>query len=315
MLSMLFLALYNKTMVHNMEFEHKKLLETASGTQSIGRAAKMLRFVGARAAQGAGLAELVDDSGLTKPTCRRILLGLMDAGLIDQEALSRRYFLGPEVYALGVIAAESINTHRHALDSVARLAQRTGDAAFLHVRRGLFVICLHREDGSFPLRSLVLTAGERHPLGAGAGPISILASLADVEVETALAANRRLFESKYPRLTPSVVLDLVRETREKGYTMNRGLVFAGSWGMGMAVREPNGRVESCLSLAAVESRMQADREAQLAAWLGEEVQIVEKRLADRAKNKRNLAKLPSHSHHMPPYKLVSEAEPWRKDTQ
>lgn len=263
-----------------MDVLRANLVDTASGTQSIARAAAVLRLVGARAGKGANLAELVDESGLAKPTCRRILLGLMDAGLIDQDAKSRRYFLGPEIYALGMIAAENISAHHHALDSVARLAQRTGDAAFLHVRRGLFVICLSREDGNFPLRSLVLNAGERHPLGAGAGPLAMLASLSDNEVELALAANRRLLDSKYPRLSFDLIRELVLETRAKGYSMNRGHLFAGSWGMGMAIREPSGRVEACLSIAAVESRMQPEREGEMAAWLREEVSLVEARLAE-----------------------------------
>ena len=265
-----------------MDNKYSESPDAATGTQSIARAASLLRFVGARAMDGASLSELVGQSGLAKPTCRRILLGLMDAGLVDQDVRTRRYFLGPEMYVLGAVAAERMGVHRHALDSVARLAQRTGDAAFFQIRRGSFVICLHREDGSYPLRSLVLAAGDRHPLGAGAGSMSILATLPDDDVELAITSHRRLFEAKYPTLTPDLVRDLVKETRAKGYSMNRGLLFRGSWGMGMAVRDLSGRYESCLSIAAVETRMQLDRERQLATWLAEEVHTVEEKLREVA---------------------------------
>ena len=254
--------------------------EMMSGAQSIGRALSLLRLLGANARSGASLSELVADAGLAKPTCRRILLALMEAGLVEQEIPSRRYFLGPEVYVLGTIAAERYGIDRHALDCVARLAQQTGDAAFLQVRRGNFVVCLTREDGNYPIRSHVLAAGDRHPLGGGAGPLAVLAALDDDEIEAALLANERYFDVKYPALSAGLLRDLVQETRTKGYSMNRGLMFPGSWGMGMAVRGASGRVEACLSLAAIESRMQPDREPELAAWLAAEVRIVEHRLRE-----------------------------------
>jgi DNA-binding IclR family transcriptional regulator len=262
--------------------DHQKLdtPEMMSGAQSIGRALSLLRLLGANARAGASLSELVAEAGLAKPTCRRILLALMEAGLVEQEVPSRRYFLGPEVYVLGTIAADRFGIDRHALDCVARLAQKTGDAAFLQVRRGNFVVCLTREDGNYPIRSHVLAAGDRHPLGGGAGPLAMLAALDDDEVEAALLANERFFDAKYPALSARLLRDLVRETRAKGYSMNRGLMFPGSWGMGMAVRGASGRVEACLSLAAIESRMQPDREPQLAAWLAAEVRLVEQRLRE-----------------------------------
>lgn len=263
-----------------MDFHKIDAAENASGAQSIGRALALLRLLGKSAKSGASLSELVANSGLMKPTCRRILLALMEAGLVEQETPSRRYFLGPEVYVLGIIAAERYGIDRHALDCVNRLAQKTGDAAFLQVRRGNFVVCLTREDGPYPIRSHVLAAGDRHPLGAGAGPLAVLAALDDDEVEAALAANARLLETDYTALSLPQIRTLVQETRAKGYSLNRGLLFPGSWGMGMAIRGASGRVEACLSLAAIESRMQPDREAQLAAWLGAEVRLVEQRLRD-----------------------------------
>lgn len=282
MVSIPFCANHHPMKFHIMDFDKIDAAENASGAQSIGRALALLRLLGESAKTGASLSELVASSGLVKPTCRRILLALMEAGLVEQETPSRRYFLGPEVYVLGIIAAERYGIDRHALDGVNRLAQKTGDAAFLQVRRGNFVICLAREDGSYPIRSHVLAAGDRHPLGAGAGPLAVLAALDDEEVEAALAANARLLEADYKALPLPMIRALVRETRARGYSMNRGLLFPGSWGMGMAIRGASGRVEGCLSLAAIESRMQPDREAQLAAWLGAEVRLVEQRLQEAA---------------------------------
>lgn len=267
-------------MVHYMELSKFDFLEASAGAQSITRALAMLRLLGTKAKAGASLSEIVGESGLAKPTCRRILLALMEAGLVEQAVETRRYFLGPEIYVLGTIAADRYGIHRHALDCVARLAQKTGDAAFFQVRRGHSVVCLHREDGPYPIRSHVLAPGDRHPLGIGAGSLAILAALGDEEIEESLQANAPLLQSRYPMLSPELIRNLVRETRASGFSLNRGLLFPGSWGMGMAVRDPSGRAEACLSLAAVENRMHPARQAELASWLAEEVSIVEKRLRD-----------------------------------
>ncbi|WP_407049792.1 IclR family transcriptional regulator [Methyloraptor flagellatus] len=254
--------------------------EGASGTQSIGRAARLLRSLGAARGPGASLSELVEDSGLAKPTCRRILVALIEAGLVEQDPVSRRYFLGAEAYVLGLVASERFGLHRLARDSVVRLAQETGDAAFVQIRREWSVVCLQREDGPYPIRSHVLAAGDRHPLGAGAGGITVLAALDDAEIAAALDANAEVLVLRYPMLSRDLILDLVAEARVSGYGINRGLLFPGSWGMGVAIRNARGGVEGCLSLAAIESRMQPDRQPALLALLREEVRRIEDRLRD-----------------------------------
>lgn len=249
-----------------------------TGTQSIGRAAALLRLVASRPARGASLSELVEESGLQKPTCRRILVALIEAGLVEQDSVTRRYFLGPESFILGTVAAERFGIHRLAQDAVVRLAQATGDAAFLQIRRDWSVVCLQREDGDYPIRSHVLAPSDRHPLGAGVGGLVLLAALDDDAVKKALAANAALLAKRYPMLTPAIIDGLVRETRERGYAMNRGLLFPGSWGMAVAVRDAQGRPDACLSLAAIESRMQPDREPYLAGLLKDEAARLEARL-------------------------------------
>jgi DNA-binding IclR family transcriptional regulator len=267
----------------------------SSGTQSISRAVAVLRLlgsgptVGIGTANGVSLSELVERSGLIKSTCRRILIALMEAGLAEQDLITRRYYLGPEAYVLGTIAAERYGIHRLALEGVTRLAKATGDAAFIQVRRGFSVVCLHREDGAYPIRSHVLASGDRHILGAGAGGLALLAALSDKDVELALAANADSLARHYPMLSRDLLLGQVRETRRTGYSLNPGLLFPGSWGMGMVVRDQHGNPEACLSLAAVENRMQPDRQPELAALLAEEVRRIEPHQKEQKQGDSRLA--------------------------
>lgn len=264
--------------------------EHAEGAQSIGRALRLLHLLGTAGPQGAPLGTLVVLSGLAKPTCRRLLLALIAEGMVEQDEQTRRYFLGRETFLLGMLANERHGIHQLAQDCVTRLARETGDAAFLQVRHGDDVLCLLREDGDFPLRSHVLKAGDRYPLGVGGGGIALLAALPPAQASTLVARQMVRLSQRHPALAPQVGA-LVDECRTRGYSMNRGAIFPGSWGMGVAIRDPDGAVNACLSLAAVESRMQPEREPELAALLAREARVVEERLAQLSK--RNAIK-PAH---------------------
>jgi DNA-binding transcriptional ArsR family regulator len=78
--------------------------ESRTGSQTVDRATRLLRYVCAAGEAGRQLSEIVKQSGLTKPTVRRILIALIDNGLLEQDE-DRKYFAGPETYALGILAA------------------------------------------------------------------------------------------------------------------------------------------------------------------------------------------------------------------
>jgi len=73
----------------------------------------------------------------------------------------------------------------------------------------------------------------------------------------------------------------VAATRARGFALNPGRIVAGSWGVGVALRRPDGSVAGALSIAAIDSRMQPPRDAELAALLTREAREIELRLARR----------------------------------
>jgi DNA-binding IclR family transcriptional regulator len=252
----------------------------AGGAQSIDRAATLLLLVGRAGPHGARLSELVEQCDLSKPTVRRMLLALVRAGLLDQDPETRRYYIGPEIYVLGNIASARFGIHPISLRSLVRLSQETGDTAFLSVPRGVYSICVHREEGPYPIRIHALHAGDRHPLGVGAGSLALLSALPDHEVEEVLAANAEVLAEKYPRHSPSALRNLVWETRTKGYALNPGLILSGSWGVGVSIRGADGRPVGALSIAAIESRLSEARQREIASLLKKEAAWIEARLGE-----------------------------------
>lgn len=248
------------------------------GTQSIERALALLLQVGRTDGEGARLTDLVAASGLAKPTARRALGALVRTGLLEQDETSRRYHLGPESYVLGTLAARRFGIQAQAIDGLVRLAQASGDTAFLSVRRDVHVVCLHREEGPFPIRSHVLQAGDRHPLGIGAGSLAVLAALPDDEIGQAIAANAAIIAKRYPAYSPASLREAVARTRKDGYALNPGLLMPGSWGIGVVVRDPRGRPVYSVSLAAIESRLDAARRDELVPLLKAEAAKLERLL-------------------------------------
>lgn len=250
----------------------------ATGTQSLDRALSVLRIVAGRAGRGIRLVEAVEQSGLSKPTVHRLLQALERQGFIAHDAGTRLYHLGPESFVIGTLANERFGIHRAALPSLSRLASVSEDTCFLTVRRDCHGVCLHREEGAFPIRSHVLQIGDRHPLGIEAGSLAILAALPPTEVAAIIAQNAPELDSRYPGFSPSLVHEQVEITRANGFALNQGRLTIGSWGLGVAVLNGEGRCEGALSIAAIETRLESPRREHLVAGLLAEAQRLSSRL-------------------------------------
>ena len=195
---------------------------------------------------------------------------------------TKAYHLGIEAFVIGTLASERFGIHRTALPCLARLATASEDSCFLSVRRDTHVVCLHREEGRFPIRTHVLQPGDRHPLGVGAGSLAILAALPDGEAGEMIAANEDELAARYPAFSPALLQDEIARARTRGYALNRGLLQKGSWGVGVAVLDRHGLCVGALSIAAIESRLDAPRRDQMAVLLQAEAARLSDRLAPAA---------------------------------
>ncbi len=252
--------------------------EPASGAQSVERALSLLSLVGRGGDGGASLAGVVAASGLNKPTVRRLLMALIRARLIEQDPANRRYRLGQETYVLGTLAGRRHGLLDQAADALRRLSAATADTSFVSARSGDFVLCLRREEGSHPVRTHALQTGDQNPLGVGAGALALLSALPEAERETTILGLADAYAA-YPGYSVEIVRADVAQTLAAGYALNPGRVVASSWGIGVPLRFPDGRVAGALSIAAIDNRMQPARQQELAAILHAEARAVETRIA------------------------------------
>lgn len=262
--------------VHNMDVSSG----TSSGAQLVGRVGALLRAVSTAMPGGTVTAAVASATGLTRPTAHRILASLAADGFVDRDDATGRWFLGPELYLMGAIAAERYDISAVARDAVRVLAQATGESAFLSARRGDETVCLLREDGAFPIRSHVLYEGIRFPLGVASAGLAILAHLPEETAERYLGSTDLV-----PRYGESHSVPRLREriasTRRTGWALNPGLIVEGSWGMGAAVFDSSGLPAWALSLTGIEARFGPDRRDELGRLLLEQAHRVSRRIGAR----------------------------------
>lgn len=247
-----------------------------SGTQSIERVVAMLRVVASRGRAGMRLGDVVAASGLPTSTCFRMLQRLEVEGLVERHPVTRKYFLGPLLHELGLLARARVELAERCEATLADLADETHDTVYLSERRGLEAVCTARALGSYPIKALTLDVGIRRPLGVGAGGLAILCALGEQEADEIIEANAPRY-AKLSKLSALQVRAAVREGRERGYAFLDSPVFPGTAALGVAF--PAAAPFAAISVAAVSARLDAARRVEIAAALRKQVRLLERMLA------------------------------------
>ena len=237
-------------------------LEVA-GAQTLRRGLSVLRLLTRIGPGGLRMGEIGRRLELNKATAIRLTRTLVDEGFVLHDRSSGRYRLGPEAFAVGLAAEPSYELQRLSAPILRVLALESGDTVFFTVLHGYESICLSRHEGDFPIRNQLIKPGDRWPLGVGAGACAILAALSDVEIVDVLSRNAALRAERFPRCTDEAMWQLIRETRDKGYCTQPGLVIEGSWAVGVPVFDANNRPVASISIGAIESRLGTARAAAL----------------------------------------------------
>lgn len=261
---------------------NKKLQKTAdeakpSGTQSIHRAVLVLKALSQRSRAGAKMIDIARACGLEHPTAHRILQGLTSEGLAYQDLNTRRYFLGPVVYELGLAAEPRFRLKDVAAPSLDRVAEHTGDTVFLAVPSGPDALCIDRREGSYPIKAFTVDVGTKLPMGIGVGGMAMLAAMAEDERRHVLAQNMPRLP-QFGDMTPHQLLGLVQAALQTGVATNLNRA-PGVAALGVAILSPQGGIAGSLSVAAIESRYPPERATAVGKLLQAEARAIQDKLA------------------------------------
>lgn len=109
------------------------------------------------------MADIVRETGMTKPTAHRIISVLTELGFVERDHDKRGYVEGPRLiqFALSTLSAAAPRGIRHAI--LRALSEETGEACNFGVLSGSEVIYLDRIEAKWPL-GLRFEPGSRVPV-------------------------------------------------------------------------------------------------------------------------------------------------------
>jgi DNA-binding IclR family transcriptional regulator len=137
-------------------------MDSVSG---VGVLDKAMAVLGALDGGPAGLADLVDRTGLPRATAHRLAVALEQHGLVRRDD-EGRFCLGLRLIGLGHAAAEAVPVWAAARPALAWLHEQTGESVQLYVRDGDARVCVESIESSKELRTIV-PVGARLPLSVG----------------------------------------------------------------------------------------------------------------------------------------------------
>ena len=250
-----------------------------AGTQAIGRSMLILRAIASGGRRGTRVADIVAMSALPQATVSRMLSALLREGVVERDERLRKYFVGPVIHELGLVARADYALPQACHAGMLSLAEETQDTIYLSERRGLEATCTAAEEGSYPIKALPLHVGIRRPLGVGAGGLAILSAMEPQQAREVMRANASRYPA-YGGIDLEFLAQAVAQARRQGWsTISKAT--PGMTAIGAAIRGPSGEPIAALSITAISSRMSPERRTVLAKLLLRQCTAVADELAQQ----------------------------------
>jgi len=182
-------------------------------------------------------ADVIRLTGKPKSSTSRLLRQLRECGLLEQDALTRRYRPGLLVFELGRL-------HRTQNDFVALAEQRlravcakTGHTGYISVLDGAEQVVLRVVPGSNPLQ-VVTPPGVRAPAFATSNGRAMLARLNDADIRARMPKPLPAISPSAPR-NLTALMARIAEIRRTGYSEASNESLPGVGSLGFALTRPD----------------------------------------------------------------------------
>jgi len=224
-----------------------------------------------------GLSELARQAGFDKATTRRLLVELVDNGLVEQDPRDKSYDLGPALQTLGRAREQRFPLYRIIEPVVRALAEQAGETvhAAEYSAGGLSSICIEHSQHS---NRVILDRGQRLPLHATASGLAFLAAAPPSLVDAVAAKPLTGYTGATP-ISPDQLAAMLAETRRRGYSYCDQLFEVGVSSVAAAIRNALGRPIGTIAVALPSSRCTAGRADQLGRLVQAAAREVGERLA------------------------------------
>lgn len=228
------------------------------GAQAALRAIRLLKLFSNERPE-MSLAELSIASGLNKTTTHRLLRALQSEALIERNAVTSTYSLGPGLMALGVQALSSSDLRRRVRPLLRKLAQETGETATLEVPVENSMLILDEVAGRHVLGAAG-NIGTRWPIHATSTGRAWLA-YDETGLDRLTAALQPLTDKT--RVRKEEFPAQFAEIRRRGYAVTVDELEEGFTAVATIIRGALGDVQGALSIGGPTQRLSASRRTEL----------------------------------------------------
>lgn len=229
----------------------------SGNVRAVTRAADILRTFKHQPKQS--LAEVSSAAGLDKGTTRRLLLTMMNSGLIVQDPASQRYGLGRLLRELAASVVDDFDLRSVAVPELTAIANELHLTTFLSVYRNHSALCLERIHDMQGMEVHWWPVGGTLPLNSGGAPKLLLAYQPEAEIAQVLC------DPLLP-VTPHAITDTgafrgrLREIRARGWEYAEDDVTLGLAALAVPVLNAEGEIICALSMAGLTPQMRGDGE-------------------------------------------------------
>lgn len=197
---------------------------------------------------GLALSQIANYLGLNASTLHHILETMRDRGYVDQNSVSRRYYLGPKVLHLASGFLRELNLHTLALPHMVELSNSCREKVLLRILGHDGLITLAKVDPNQNIALHTPIERIRAPHANSSGKV-LLAAL------TCEDRRRLLTRIGLPRLTDATIIDLsvleehLAQVSRQGYAIGRGEMDEGICGVAAPIRDRSNAVVAAVSVA------------------------------------------------------------------
>jgi IclR family KDG regulon transcriptional repressor len=200
-----------------------------------------------------GVSELGRAVNMDKVIVHRLLRALADGGLLVQDAETRRYRIGPGLFALAQRNLGSVDVTALARPYLERLRDETGETILLSVRRGdVVVVALPCESRQAVRVSAVV--GDSVPMYCSASGRVFLAFGSSALLHELKASQLRAMTPHTITKKDAIAKQLV-EIKRRGWSVDDEEIVEGVRAIAAPVFGPTGEVECCVALRAPSARL------------------------------------------------------------
>ena len=195
-----------------------------------------------------GITQIATALGLNKATTWGLVTTLEQQGFLQQNQETQKYSVGSKLFELGMVYAGNLEINAKASRQVHALANRTGLNARIGIwDRGAVLITLlalpKAED------SLSQQIGPRVPAYCSAIGKALLAFLEQDEQQEYLRDTELVRHTRTTIVTAEELLDELKKTRERGYSLSLEEMIPGLVALGAPVFGRDKRVVGSISIS------------------------------------------------------------------